>query len=973
MKRFFFCVSLVLTGLMTSCVDKYEEVDADSKPSWLGGSIYSELKNPNPDRLTGTFVNYLRLIDDLGYAETLNRTGSKTVFPANDEAFERFFNSNEWGVSSYEQLTISQKKLLLYSSMLDNALLLGMLPTASNGTAEPALGEALKHATNVSVIDTIQFLSRLEDMPQGNPYWTRFAEANKGIHVVSDNTRPMMIHLTREYMLHNDIQVAGEESDFAVLTGSPYTEGTAYVFNNRVINGDVTCQNGYIHQMENVLVPPGNMAQVLRKHENTRYFSRILDHYAAPYYDATTTRLYNDWAKTQAGVAQIDSIFQVRYLSTRSQGGASLTKDPNGSERASSFVLNLDPGWNQYYPATTGQSKVDNTITDIAAFFVPDDEAVKQFFLPGGGGAYLIDLYGSMREQGTSVINDEAHLMENLDSLHAKKPEVLAAFTRNLLKPRFTQTVPSKFGTVTNDAQESMGLTLDVIDKKADGKYDITIANNGVVYVIKDMFVPAEFNSVMAPASVYPDMSVIGWAIKDWKGNDPLGLDFHYYLLAMSANYAFFIPENDAFNYYYVDPASLGHKTDGGDQLPPDVLHFYYDSESSQVKCYRYYFDTTTGQPYGNPREASISQVKSQFQDILNYHTLVLKSGERIGENKYYKTKHGGEIKVEPVGNNPNNQVGWRILSGAQIEDPNLYPAPVVKEVFDEKNGYAYRMSRLIQPPHKSVYAVLKENEQFSEFLDVCTGFQSTEIMSWAGISDKVNPTTGSSEQDVYTIFTNQYKIGTDTETKMPVYAQAAIDYNVKMFNTYNYTLFAPDNTAMAKAYKDGLPKWSTINGMYQKFIGKMEAYNESKAADDPDYEPDAEDKKDMAAAKKMMTQLRDFVRYHFLTNSVYADKTIETGRYQSLCAGSTGVSEEAVISGGNDRITVTDLKGHSVTVDANDSGRIVNKMTRDYWMGNGISAADAKNATAIYTSSFCAVHQISEPLYNNKSGRFDQ
>ena len=99
MKRFFFCVSLVLTGLMTSCVDKYEEVDADSKPSWLGGSIYSELKNPNQERLTGTFVNYLRLIDDLGYAETLNRTGSKTVFPANDEAFERFFKSNEWGVS----------------------------------------------------------------------------------------------------------------------------------------------------------------------------------------------------------------------------------------------------------------------------------------------------------------------------------------------------------------------------------------------------------------------------------------------------------------------------------------------------------------------------------------------------------------------------------------------------------------------------------------------------------------------------------------------------------------------------------------------------------------------------------------------------------------------------------------------------------------------------------------------------------
>ena len=97
MKKFLFCISLALAGLMTSCIDKYEEVDADSKPSWLGESIYAELKNPNQERLTGTFSTYLRLVDDLGYGEVLSRTGSKTVFPANDEAFQRFFSSNnEW-------------------------------------------------------------------------------------------------------------------------------------------------------------------------------------------------------------------------------------------------------------------------------------------------------------------------------------------------------------------------------------------------------------------------------------------------------------------------------------------------------------------------------------------------------------------------------------------------------------------------------------------------------------------------------------------------------------------------------------------------------------------------------------------------------------------------------------------------------------------------------------------------------------
>ena len=103
MKKLFFCVSLVLTGLMASCVDKYEEVPADELPATLGGSIYEELqKGESGGKLTGTFNTYLRLINDLGMDTTLMRTGSKTVFPANDEAFERFFKNNEWGVTSYE-------------------------------------------------------------------------------------------------------------------------------------------------------------------------------------------------------------------------------------------------------------------------------------------------------------------------------------------------------------------------------------------------------------------------------------------------------------------------------------------------------------------------------------------------------------------------------------------------------------------------------------------------------------------------------------------------------------------------------------------------------------------------------------------------------------------------------------------------------------------------------------------------------
>lgn len=947
MKKFLFCFSLALTGLMTSCIDKYEEVDADSKPEWLGGSIYAELKNPHQDRLTGTFETYLRLIDDLGYAETLNRTGSKTIFPANDEAFKRFFSSNEWGVTSYEQLSLSQKKLLLYSSMLDNALLLSLLPNVSNGTNAPEKGQAVKHATNVSVIDTIQHIASRADMPQGNPYWDRFA--GKGIDVVSDNTTPMMIHLTREYMLKKDITTTGEGSDFAILTGAPYTEGTAYIFNNRVINGDVTCQNGYVHQMEDVLVPPGNMAQVLRRHDKTKLYSRILDHFAVPFYDATTTRQYNDWAMANNAEPK-DSIYQMRYLSVNSQGNSLIT-DPDGAIKSTNYVLQYDPGWNGYFPGNDGGGGIDAKLLDIGAFFVPDDNAVKRYFLPGGSGSHLIEIYGSTREG--AVVNDEAHLMENLDSLHAKKPEVLASFTKNLMKSNFTTTVPSKFGTVTNDASENMGLTMDLLDRKDDGKYDITIANNGVVYLINEMIVPDEYRSVLAPASEYPDMRVMNWAIQDGYNNgNYLGLDFKYYLMAMSANYAFFIPEDNAFAAYYVDPTSLGH-VDGEGNPQPKALHFYFDSLATRqpyVKCTQYYYNLETGEIGDKIKDLTISDAQTQMVDILNYHTVVLGAGERIGENHYYKTKHGGTVYVE------DSIVGSRVMSGSQIDNPTGVLAPRIKNVYHQKNGNAYRMDRVIQPPHKSVYKVLDENSQFSEFKDICTGFEAIDLMAWAGISpdekkDANGKGLGYSEQDAYIVFTRNYKLGSTS------IANACLDQNVKMFNTYNYTLFAPDNEAMAKAYAEGLPKWDDIVALFEKYP-QEEEHDISPA-----------EQADMDRAKVMITQIRNFVRYHFVSNSVYADNIVSGGRFQSLSSDpTTGVAKELNISGGSGQLRVTDAAGRTVTINAGDSQKMVNKMTRDYWFKSG-----KESATAIETSSFCAVHQISEPLHGNASGKFNE
>lgn len=907
MKKFIICITLACTGMVTSCVDKYEEVDAETKPEWLGGSIYEELQKADQSRLTGTFNTYLRLVNDLDYASTLSQTGSKTIFPANDEAFTRFFQDNSWGVRSYEDLSEAQKKLLLYSSMIDNALLVDMLSNVSNG-GSVTKGLALKHPTSVNVIDSVTHLYGPADMPKNNGWW---AKHYKGIDIVCDNTRPMMVHFTREQMVNNSITTDGSESDFAILTGEEYNdqEKPAYVFNDRIINRDVTCMNGYIQQLRDVLVPPGNMAQVLRENDETSIFSRVLDYFSAPYFDRVTTNNYNDWAVAN-GKSTIDSIFQVRYVSARSQN-ASLVVDPNGKTLGQGRYLSFDPGWNQYYPSHANVSSIDYTITDMGAMFVPDNDAIKKYFLPNGNGAYLIDIYGDKE-------NTESNLLENLDSLHARNPQVLTAFVRNLMKNSFVETVPSKFGSIINDASENMKMNIELLKKKEDGKYDIKIANNGVIYILNSMVAPDEYQAVLAPASSYPDMRVMNWAIQD---RSYLGVDFRFYLLAMSANYAFFIPDDEAFDQYYIDPTSLGHSR-------PEVLHFYFDAtRNPSLRCERFYYnvaDGSIGQRIGEVND--IKQRASQLIDILNYHTVLLGNGEKLGTNHYYQTKHGGTIYVE------NAKEGGYVASGGQIESDNV-PKSKIESVHNQSNGDAFRIDHIIQAPQRSVSRVLRDYDQFTEFYEACSGFSADNILTWAGISADRN-SFGTTEQDQYIVFTSTYGTGNNAVTN------ACLDENVKLFNTYNYTLYAPDNAAMEKAYANGLPRWTEIQELFDTYGDEASSEIRNKA-------------------KKMINAIRKFVRYHFQSISLYADNVVTGGEYQTLATDVLGLAKKIEISGGNGEITIKDEIGLSRTVNAKNNATVSNQMARDYWFNSSRT-----NATEITTSSFCAVHEITDPLY---------
>jgi hypothetical protein len=133
--------------LTTSCREDYF-LD-EEEPGWLGASIYDYLKSQ------GDYKYYVKMIDELEYAEILAKTGSKTLFVVNDATFEDFFNSeNAWNVSSYEQLTTEQKEMILYSQMLNNVFfshMLGDIPS-TDINKEPEGGMCIRRVTATPVL-----------------------------------------------------------------------------------------------------------------------------------------------------------------------------------------------------------------------------------------------------------------------------------------------------------------------------------------------------------------------------------------------------------------------------------------------------------------------------------------------------------------------------------------------------------------------------------------------------------------------------------------------------------------------------------------------------------------------------------------------------------------------------------------------------------------------------------------------------
>ena len=868
---------------LQSCKD--DDNVLTGQPDWLGNSIYERLQEE------GNYTTVMRLIDDLGQREVLAHTGSRTLFAADDAAYAEWFKNNSWGVGSYEQLTQAQKKLLLNNAMVRNAYLIELMSNANIGGVIME-GMAMRRETAITLYDSIDVMP-VSQMPQTGP-WATLRSRGKAIPILKagnhDDTPPM-IHFLPAYMQFNGIS----NEDLAILTnGQATSDNEAWVNGMKVVERDITCKNGYVQKVSGVVEGSPNMAEILRQHPQMSMWSHLVDRFSAPYYDKVGTEAYNHEYNTQ------DSLFCLRYFSKRSYGGQENSRWPDNSTQAQA-LLSFDPGWNQYIYENTSGYDLHN---DAAAMIVPTNKALQKWW-----------------ENQGSDLRDEYREWDSIpDATLAKLINV------NML-PTFTESVPSKFDHVLNDAKEALGITKADVDS-------CFMGCNGVVYMVNKVFTPAEYSSVAYPALAHEStMNIVYWGIDQ--------RNFLPYLLSMDSKYALLLPNNEAMKSY-IDPASYGRMQ--GDSLEaPQLIEFKYDrtkrsTERVQATRYNATVDAEGNITQGIQVEASVDRertygvIEKMFDDLVDQLIIVIPDKTKTLEDyvaegySLFKTKGGTLLRVTDNGGSLAFEGGWQM--------DHKHKRLTAQQVFPKVNGRSYLLTEQMPlATQKSLYMTLKEHPEYQGFLNLLENDYSDLLVT------RLNKTYTPADE-------------------------AHDNKNLRLFDNYNYTVFVPSTEAIARLQQQRLlPTFQELRQIGTNGESLLDSL--CTAEHWYDYLPPGEEKEVLQekVAQAIKDIISDFVRYHVMDRSAAIGLVPDAGmnganNYESMKRNlETGRFYPLNVSFDQNGLTVKDIMGNQRRVTKEHDG-LYNNIIREYWFqGTG-------NSRRVYMASSAVAHLIDEPLY---------
>lgn len=278
-ERWFFLVILLIA--QPGCekeFDKYYKVPDD-----LIGTILDVLQKD------GNYTQFCKAVEMADFADVLGKTGNFTVFAPDDKAFEAYFQ--ESGYSSLEQIPAEKlKELVMYHIVFWSYSRFKLL-----------YGLGVEDQTITYSTDNFRKETRCKV-----PVTTETDLKGKSYSVYHDYK--FVPVYSSEYFTEHNLDGASNYTFFY-----PNTSFTGLnVDRAEVTEYDVPAQNGWIHRINKVLVPPDNLEDILNSHAEFSTFKSLLNQRAVFSFNyQVTTAQKNSGDVNNDG--KLDSLFQKLY------------------------------------------------------------------------------------------------------------------------------------------------------------------------------------------------------------------------------------------------------------------------------------------------------------------------------------------------------------------------------------------------------------------------------------------------------------------------------------------------------------------------------------------------------------------------------------------------------------------------------------------------------------------------------------
>jgi uncharacterized surface protein with fasciclin (FAS1) repeats len=240
------------------------------RPENLAAPIYQQLD------AKGNFKNLLACIDKAGYKETLSAAGYWTMFAPNDNAFKAFFTQR--GINDISQLDSGTCKQIVTYSLVYNAFVKARLGDYQANTGWVANAAFRRRTAN--------YQGYYNDTTVTGQKVKALANNRNGGYVIGDNNNKYIPYFVDNFLSNSRLSASDYSYFFPNVTYTGFN-----VVDATVVTQDIVAENGFIHEIDKVLLPLPNLDQYLASNPQYSEFKKLFDKYMVQYVlnqDATT-------------------------------------------------------------------------------------------------------------------------------------------------------------------------------------------------------------------------------------------------------------------------------------------------------------------------------------------------------------------------------------------------------------------------------------------------------------------------------------------------------------------------------------------------------------------------------------------------------------------------------------------------------------------------------------------------------------